>query len=74
MSAFWFAVAFPGSPKIYRIFLDVCERTTGDANPPGHSRRCQGDGGKVLETHHQTVPECFCQTLTHLEMTSAGLL
>lgn len=29
---------------------------------------------EVLETHHQTVPECFWQTLTHLEMSLAGLL
>lgn len=68
MSAFQFALAFPGSPKICRVFCGGCERTTGDASPPGHKCKLQGDGGEVMETHHQTVPGCFWLTLTHLEI------
>lgn len=74
MSAFRFALAFPGSLKTYRVFCGGCERTTGDVNPPGHKWKLQGDGGEVLDTYHQTMPGCFWLTPTHLEMSLGRFL
>jgi len=73
-SAFQFAIAFSGSPKLYRIFFRWLWKDHGGCEPTRTIAKLQGSRGRVLETHHQTISECFWQTLTYLKMSLDSLL